>query len=81
MGERCACGKKNDVIHTKTCHIGGYINLRHDSIRNFIHQRASMAYKDTEVEPKLRSIAEQSLNPGANKAEQARTDIRINTFE
>ena len=40
-----------------------------------------MAYKDTEVEPRLRPIAEQNLNPGANKAEQARTDIRINSFE
>ena len=38
-------------------------------------------YKDLETEPKLKPVGEQTLNPGANVAMEARTDIRINGFE
>ena len=75
MAEKCACGERNNVIHAKNCHLGGYVNLRHDAVRDFIHQRATMIFKDTEKEPNLRPIAEQCLNPGANISEEARADI------
>ena len=29
--ELCGCGKKNSVVHTLSCHMGGYTHMRHDS--------------------------------------------------
>ena len=81
MAERCACGSKNNTSHARSCHLGGYVNRRHDAIRDYIYQRGASVYKDLETEPKLKPVGEQTLNPGANVAMEARTDIRINGFE
>ena len=74
---KCICGKPNSTIHAKNCKNGGYIDMRHNKIRDFIHQKAKIAYKDTETEPMLRHIDDQTLNPGANIQDAARADIRI----
>ena len=38
MPDKCACGTKFDIIinHAVNCHLGGFINIRHNEIRNFI---------------------------------------------
>ena len=81
MPTTCACGQKNSVVHAKNCHTGGYINARHDRVRDYIHKKASSVYNDTEIEPKLQRVEEQILNPGANKSDEARSDIRIKGYE
>ena len=40
-----------------------------------------MVYNNTETEPKLKPVEDQTLNPGANVTKAARTDIRIMSFE
>ena len=40
-----------------------------------------MVFNNTETETKLKPVEDQTLNPGANVAEAARTDIRIMSFE
>ena len=40
-----------------------------------------MLYRDTEIEPRLRPVEEQTLNPGANRNDGARSDIRIMGFQ
>ena len=76
----CACGQRNNLTHTQNCHRGGYINLRHDSIRDVIHKNASKAFHDTEIEPRLNPVEDHTLPSGANTTEHARTDIRIKSF-
>jgi hypothetical protein len=80
IAEECACGKDNSANHSRNCHLGGYINQRHDRIREYIHAKASTVYKDTETETMLDPVEEQDLNLGANTNDGARTDIRINSF-
>ena len=81
LAETCACGGINNPIHTRNCHIGGYINMRHDKIRDYIHTKASSIYKDVEKEPELKPINDQNLAQGRNTADGARTDIRIRSFD
>jgi hypothetical protein len=30
----CACGKRFSVDHSQICHLGGFVNRRHDDIRD-----------------------------------------------
>ena len=40
-----------------------------------------MVFNNTKTEPKLKPVEDQSLNPGANVREAARSDIQIMSFE
>ena len=80
MPNKCVCGQTNSVIHAKNCHRGGYVNLRHDTVRNFFHDKAALVFNDVEKETKLNPVEEQTLNTGANVAEGARSDVRVMGF-
>ena len=54
--------------------------MRHDSVRNYLHDKAALVYHDVEKEAKLKPVEEQSLNPGAILTEGARSDVRIMSF-
>ena len=56
MAPKCACVNKDSVIHANNCNRGDYINLRHDSVMDYIHKKASMMFNNTETEPKLRPV-------------------------
>ena len=77
---RCPCGTENTVNHGRNCHLGGYVNMRHDKVRDLIVKKAARIYKDVEKEPKLRPVEEQTLKPGTNRNDGARSDIRILGF-
>ena len=70
----------NRVNHAKNCHIGGYINIRRDAIRNYIHEKAALVYHDVEKESKPKPVEEQMLNPGAIIDTKARSDVRVMGF-
>ena len=80
MSRICICGQRNSVIHAKNCHRGGYVNLRHDSVRNFIYDKACLVFSDVEKEARLKPVEEQTLNPGANTSVGARSDVRVGSF-
>lgn len=80
LSQKCACGNKNSVNHSRTCHIGGYINMRHDKVRDYIYDKAKMVYNDVEKETTLKPVEEQVLSPGAILADGARSDVRIMGF-
>ena len=81
----CACGKRNDVDHTLTCKKGGYVSMRHNSIRdceaNFLRQ----VCRDVRTEPELLPTRPEYLNQQANSQQNARLDISAigvwSTFE
>ena len=80
MKTKCVCKKDNSVSHSKNCHFGGYINMRHDKIRDFLQDKTSQIYHDVEKEYTLKPVEDQVLQPGANIAIGARTDLRIMGF-
>ena len=80
MKTKWVCKKDNSVSHSKNCHFGGYINMRHDKIRDFLQDKTSQIYHDVEKEYTLKPVEDQILQPGANVAIGARTDLRIMGF-
>ena len=78
--ERRSRGKRNNVIHTKSCHLGGYVIRRHDAVRDSAHQKTTASFKDAETEPELKLVEDQSLKQGVNKTIEARTDVRITSL-
>jgi hypothetical protein len=54
--------------------------MRHDSVRNYLHDKAALVYHGVEKEAKLKPVEEQSRNPGAILTEGARSDVRIMSF-
>ena len=80
MARKCGCGKSNDVIHATNCKNGPYVDARHNNIRDLLHKKAKQVFADTEIEPKLQDIGEETLPRGANVKEGARADIRIKNY-
>ena len=50
----CACGHKNDIEHCLSCPLGGYVYLRHNSIRDLTANLLQMTRcKNIQIEPPL----------------------------
>ena len=76
----CACGAPNSVIHAQNCHLGGFLGLRHDSVRNTIANLLEKAKdcNDIEIEKHLTplDIDEKRRAPRtSNTTEGARMDV------
>ena len=78
--QKCVCGKTYSVNHSQDCHRGGYINTRHDKVRDFIYKKAAQVFNEAEIEPRFLPINDEILHPGSNIANEARPYIRIRSF-
>ena len=71
----CACGAKNSVDHTLICTLGGYVQMRHNNIRDL---EASMlkegGCKDVKTEPQLLPIGDTTIQSSI-KGNKARLDV------
>ena len=77
----CPCGKAFSVDHSQICHVGGFINLRHNEIRNIIANEMKITFKDVEIKPHLQPITGERLHPQtAITSNEARSDIRARGF-
>jgi hypothetical protein len=77
----CSCGAPFSVDHSQNCHLGGFIHMRHDEIRDMLATEMRKNYKDVETEPRLASLTGESLYPrSANTRDDARSDIRARGF-
>ena len=47
----CACGSKNSVDHTLNCKRGGYVDMRHNNIRDFEATLLQEVCRDVKIEP------------------------------
>ena len=71
----CSCGKDNSVSHCLSCKKGGFINLRHDAVRDSFAEIMKSVGKDVRTEPSLLPVTGEKLPAGANFKDGARSDF------
>ena len=77
---KCACGATYDITHAMNCHRGGFINARHDNVRNFEANLLKQVCNDVQIEPSLQSTTGFGFHRSANTREDARLDVRAKSF-
>ena len=76
MPTYCSCGEKNSVYHALDCKLGGYVSMRHDSIRDTLAYFLREAKcKDVRVEPPLMPVNATLFKHMSNTQDEARLDI------
>ncbi|NRB82027.1 MAG: hypothetical protein HRU38_25815 [Saccharospirillaceae bacterium] len=87
----CSCGKKFSITHAFNCKSGGFIHIRHDSVRDFNAQLLKKVVNDVEIEPGLQpldTVVDGGSNSNANigvteniqTQDCSRLDIRARGF-
>ena len=71
----CVCGEPNTINHALICKKGGYVSLRHNSLRDRTAEIMKITCRDVVIEPNLLPINEVELPTGSNKADNARLDV------
>ena len=81
----CGCGCRNDIVHVLTCKKGGYVAMRHNSLRDGIANIMKEVCTDVKIEPPLLPVNPGDFSASCNVAEEARLDISArgvqSTFE
>ena len=75
LPSRCACGKPFTIDHALSCAKGGFINIRHNEIRDFTADLLSECYKNVKVEPELTSLSGETFPASTITTDGARVDI------
>ena len=70
LPSKCPCGEIFNVNHAMNCKKGGFVSIRHDTIRNFEANLLKKVCADVEVEPKLQPV----------NNDEARLDVRARGF-
>ena len=70
----CRCKLKNTHDHTLNCKLGGYVNMRHNNIRDFEATLLREVCKDVKIEPPLMPVGVTGTE-SSNDAERARLDV------
>ena len=78
---KCECGETFSIEHALTCKKGGFVSLRHNSLRDITATLLSNACKDVCVEPPLTPLTGEEFNErSANTSDDARLDIKARGF-
>ena len=82
LPEKCPCGAQFDVTHAINCHLGGFVNKRHDRIRDVECQLLKLALvHDVESEPHLQPVInKRGYKPTAKLEDNVRLDVRARGF-
>ena len=81
LPSKCACGNNFDATHAMNCHRGGFINARHDNVRNFDAKLLQDVCRDVQLEPLLQPVPEgRQFRNSVNTSSEARADIRAKGF-
>ena len=81
LPSNCPCGAKFDLTHAMNCMRGGFVNARHDNIRDMEAKLLQAVCRDVETEPPLQPITNKTSYPAsANTDDNARLDIRARGF-
>ena len=73
MPKFCACGKDNSIDHALSCKKGGYVVMRHNTLRNIEAKLMENVAKDVQIEPKLLPV--EGAEVAGNVGDQSRLDI------
>ena len=79
----CPCGAKFDTTHALNCHKGGFVNARHDNIRDMESKLLQVVCRDVECEPplqKIEDVRKKTYQKTAIVTDDARLDIRARGF-
>jgi hypothetical protein len=77
----CACGKPFTLDHSQICHLGGFVNMRHDEIRDILAEEMREVLRDVQTEPMLQSLSGETFERSTiNRNDDARSDIRARGF-
>ena len=69
----CVCGEQFDVVHALSCKKGGFINQRHDNIRNLFTVLLNKVCTNVASEPHLTPFSGEHLNfLSSNRQDDAR---------
>ena len=81
LPSKCPCGGQFNTTHALNCHKGGFINARHDNIRDLEAELMKSVCQDVEIEPVLQQVVNKNGYRGsANLADDARLDVRARGF-
>ena len=81
LPSKCPCGKTFTVTHAMNCHRGGFINVRHNNIRNFEALLLKQTCNDVQIEPPLQPCNGVTFHHrSAITADDARLDVRARGF-
>ena len=72
---KCACGEAYSINHCLTCKNGGFVNIRHNTVRDTTHSLLKEVCKDVQTEPALLPVTGEDLPPGTNISDGARQDL------
>ena len=75
MARTCVCGEDYTINHCLTCKNGGYVILRHNSLRDLIAEILIEVCSDVEVEPPLLPLTGEKLPKGSITSPGARLDV------
>ena len=76
----CICGQENSIDHCLVCKRGGFVSLRHNSLRDTTANFISQVCKDVCIEPQLLPLSGEVLPPSSITADEARLDISARSF-
>ena len=81
LPSKCPCGQRFDPTHALNCHLGGFVNARHDNIRDLECNLLKTVVNDVECEPNLQPVTNKSgYSKLAKLEDEARLDFRARGF-
>jgi hypothetical protein len=77
----CICGQPYSLDHSQCCHVGGFVNMRHDGVRDLLADCMREVINDVDTEPLLKPLnGETFTSPSTITDPDARSDIRARGF-
>ena len=70
----CQCKERNTIDHALSCKLGGYVNMRHNRVRDLEAEFMKEICHDVKTEPELLPLDAENINSG-NQAKKARLDV------
>ena len=80
IAKQCVCGEDNSINHCLICKRGGFVSLRHNSLRDTAANILTQVCKDVAIEPPLIPLTGENLPVSAITEDDARLDISARSF-
>ncbi|KAL5266928.1 hypothetical protein ACHWQZ_G004092 [Mnemiopsis leidyi] len=78
--ETCVCGEINTQDHSLICKKGGFVSIRHNTVRDATASLLEKVAYGVETEPHLLPVGNRTLPSGSNISDGARLDVAARGF-